>query len=305
MTDPASPDVAADDLRVLLAVARSGRLTTAAGLLRIDHTTVRRRLDRLEAALGVKLLERGAEGWELTAIGREVADRAAPIEDVLQRAVAAAAGASSEVRGTVRLVAPEAFAVAIATPALAELRRTSPGVAVELVTSTRPLSPRGAGFDLAVTVGPPAGPGMQSEALAAYALRLYAAPGYLASHPPVETVDDLLAHDLVFYVDALLTVRELDLAPLLGGMRVGFGSTSALAQVEATRRGAGIGLLHSFIAEGDAGLVPVLPAEVDFRLQFALSTRRESRGIAAVAAVREALIAQAHARRDELVPPVR
>ena len=82
-------------------------------------------------------------------------------------------------------------------------------------------------------------------------------------------------------------------------------TTSALAQVEATRRGAGIGLLHSFIAEGDPGLVPVLPAEVDFRLQFALSTRRESRGIAAVAAVREALIAQAHARRDELVPPTR
>ena len=303
MGDTSGAEVAADDLRVLLAVARSGRLTTAAGLLRIDHTTVRRRLDRLEAALGVKLLERGAEGWELTEIGREVADRAAPIEEVLERAVAAAAGASSVVRGTVRLVAPEAFAYAIATPALAHLRRRSPGVAVELVTSTRPLSPRGAGFDLAVTVGPPAGAGVRSEALAAYALRLYAAPDYLAAHPPISTVDDLLEHELVFYVDGLLTVRELDLAPLLGGMRVGFGSTSALAQVEATRRGAGIGLLHSFMAETDPQLVPVLPHEVDFRLQFALSTRRESRGLAAVAAVRDSLIAEVEDRRGELEPP--
>lgn len=301
---PPGPDVSADDLRVLLAVARSGRLTTAAGLLRVDHTTVRRRLDRLESALGAKLLERGAEGWELTDIGREVAGSAAPLEDAVERAVAAAAGGARELRGTVRLVAPEAFAIAFATPALARLRTASPGIAIELIPSTRPLSPRGAGYDLAVTVGPPAGSRMQSEPLAPYAVGLYAARDYLAAHPPIRSVADLAGHDLVFYVDALLTVRELDLAAQLPGMRVGFGSTSAVAQLEATRLGAGVGLLHGFLAEREPTLQRVLPREVDFRLEFSISTRRESRGVAAVAAVREALLDEVSARGDELVPPL-
>jgi DNA-binding transcriptional LysR family regulator len=300
---PSRPDVSADDLRALLAVARAGRMVSAAALLGVDHTTVRRRIDRLETALGARLLDRGADGWELTAIGREVAMRSAPLEEVVESAVEAASGGDHGIRGTVRVVAPEGFAVTFAAPALARLRTTSPELLVELVTSTRPLSLRGAGFDLAVTIGSAAGSRMSSEPLSEYAVRLYAARDYLDAHPPIRTVADLDGHFLVYYVDALLTVRELDLAPLLGGMRVGFGSTSAVAQLEATKRGAGIGLLHAFVAEREAALVPVLPREVDFRLQFAISVRQESRGLAAVAAVRDALLEEVRRRPDELVPP--
>jgi DNA-binding transcriptional LysR family regulator len=299
---PARPDVSADDLRALLAVARAGRMVGAAALLGVDHTTVRRRIDRLEAALGVRLLDRGADGWELTAIGREVAMRSAPLEEAVERAVEAAAGGELGIRGTVRVVAPEGFAVTFAAPALARLRATSPELQIELVTSTRPLSLRGAGFDLAVTIGSAAGSRMSSEPLSEYAVRLYASRDYLDAHPSIRSVADLDQHLLVYYVDALLTVRELDLAPLLGGMRVGFGSTSAVAQLEATRSGAGIGLLHAFVAEREPGLVPVLPREVDFRLQFAMSIRPESRGLAAVAAVRDALVAEVRSRRSELIP---
>jgi DNA-binding transcriptional LysR family regulator len=250
----------------------------------------------------VRLLDRGADGWELTAIGRDVAMRSAPLEEAVERAVEAATGGELGIRGTVRVVAPEGFAVTFAAPALARLRATSPDLAIELVTSTRPLSLRGAGFDLAVTIGSAAGSRMSSEPLSEYSVRLYASRDYLDAHPPIRSVADLDQHLLVYYVDALLTVRELDLAPLLGGMRVGFGSTSAVAQLEATRSGAGIGLLHAFVAERDRGLVPVLPREVDFRLQFSMSIRPESRGLAAVGAVRDALLAEVRNRRDELVP---
>ena len=187
-----------------------------------------------------------------------------------------------------RVVAPEGFGVAFATPALARVCVEHPDVSVELVTSTRPLSLRGAGYDLAVTVGAADGltPARPSP-WPPYSLRLYASRGYLDAHPPIRAVSDLHDHALVFYVDALLSVRELDLAPLLGGMRVSFGSTNVAAQLEATRRGAGIGLLHAFAAHSDPQLVPVLPAEVEFRLQFSLSMRPESRGSAAVEAVRD------------------
>ena len=302
-TGPDPHDVSADDLRYLLAVARAGRLVSAAALLGVDHTTVRRRLDRLEAALGARLLDRGADGWQLTAIGRDVAERAAPLEGIVEQVVAAASG-DDFVRGTVRVAAPEGFGSLFAAPALARVRVEHPGIALELVTSTRPLSLRGSGFDLAVTVGSPAGARVTAELLTEYALRLYAAPCYLAARPGIRTPTDLEGHDLVFYVDALLTVRELDLATLgLEGMRLSFGSTNVFAQLEATRAGARIGLLHAFMGEGAAGLERVLPRAVDVRLPFMLSQRPDSPAIDAVAIVRDALHREVAGRRDELLPP--
>ncbi|MDH6180354.1 DNA-binding transcriptional LysR family regulator [Microbacteriaceae bacterium SG_E_30_P1] len=294
--------VSTDDLRYLLAVARTGRLVSAATLLGVDHTTVRRRLDRLEAALGVRLLDRGADGWELTAIGRDVAARAAPLEHLVDDVLGAASGGPEALRGTVRLVAPEAFGTLFVVPALARVQAEHPGITVELVTSTRPLSLRGSGFDLAVTVGSATSSRLASETLAPYSVRLYAAREYVAKHPPITTLADLERHPLIFYVDALLTVRELDLAPVLGGMHVRFGSTNAFAQLAATREGAGIGLLHAFMADREPDLVPVLANEVDFRVQFSLSVRRDALTVDAVRLVRDALLEEVAARAHELVP---
>jgi len=300
---PDPHEVSADDLRYLLAVARVGRLVSAAALLGVDHTTVRRRLDRLEAALGARLLDRGADGWQLTAIGRDVVERAAPLEGLVEQVVAAASG-DGAVRGTVRVAAPEGFGSLFAAPALARVRVEHPGIALDLVTSTRPLSLRGSGFDLAVTVGASAGSRVTAELLTEYALRLYAAPSYLAARPVIRTAADLEGHDLVFYVDALLTVRELDLTTLaLEGMTLGFGSTNVFAQLEATRAGAGIGLLHAFMGEGAAGLEPVLPRVIDFRLPFMLSQRPDSPAVDAVAIARAALQREVAERQGELLPP--
>jgi DNA-binding transcriptional LysR family regulator len=301
MPDPRPIDVSADDLRYLLAVARAGRMVSAAALLAVDHTTVKRRIDRLEAALGVRLLDRGADGWELTAIGRDVAERAASLDQVVERVVAAASGGGdAAVRGTVRVVAPDGFGSLFVAPALARVQREHPGIVVELVTSTRPVSLRGSGHDIAITVGSSAASRLQSELLAPYSLRLYASKEYLAAHPPIATIADLENHSLVFYVDALLTVHELDLAPVLSGMRVGFGSTNVFAQLEATRAGAGVGLLHAFMGDRDPDLVRVLPKEVDFRLQFSLAVRRDSVGVDAVTVVRDAIRDEVRNRASEL-----
>lgn len=303
MTRGTPSEVSVDDIRFLLAVARTGRLVTAGSLLGVDHTTVRRRISRLEQSLGTRLLDRGADGWELTAIGREITSRAAGIEQIVEQVLAAASGGAGRALGTVRVVAPDAFGAAIAAPALTRVREEHPGITIELVTSTRPLSLRSSGFDLAVTIGGASSAHLPLEPLAEYALRLYASQSYLDAHPPIRSLTDLHAHPLVYYVDALLTVRDLDLVPVLGG-HVGFGSTNVFAQLEATRRGAGVGLLHAFMAETDPALVPVLPREVDIRLQYSLAGRRDNLMLEPVAIVREALHREVRERSHELVPPV-
>ncbi len=55
-----------DDLRVFLAVARTGGLSGAGKVLRVDPATVGRRVARLEAATGARLFTRGPQGYVLT-----------------------------------------------------------------------------------------------------------------------------------------------------------------------------------------------------------------------------------------------
>jgi hypothetical protein len=55
-----------NDLKSFLAIARSGRLTTAAARLGVDHSTLSRRLGALEHALKARLFDRSPSGYMLT-----------------------------------------------------------------------------------------------------------------------------------------------------------------------------------------------------------------------------------------------
>src|SRR5467141_2210387 len=69
-----------DNLKYFLALAETGSLSRASEKLRVDHSTVARRIDMLEHELGVRLVERLSLSWRLTAEGERVRDRARTIE---------------------------------------------------------------------------------------------------------------------------------------------------------------------------------------------------------------------------------
>src|SRR5690625_367971 len=94
-----SGDVVLDDLLLLLSLARTGRMVVTADALGIDHTTVRRRIRRLEKALGAVLVENTSNGWVLTSAGRDVTARAHSLEQVADNVRAAASGVSKAISG--------------------------------------------------------------------------------------------------------------------------------------------------------------------------------------------------------------
>ncbi|MER6363549.1 LysR family transcriptional regulator [Kitasatospora sp. NPDC001527] len=299
---PVGDRLRADDLRHLLAVARTGRLVTAADALGVDHTTVSRRIAALERSLGVRLIERGTEGWALTDAGKAVCESARAVEDALVRAVdAVSAQDAPSLHGTVRVSAPDGFGTVFATPALARVRRRHPRLQAELITATRELPLRPAGFDLALTIGGPPRGRLVTEHLTDYALGLYAADEYLARCGAPGTVAELREHPLVFYIESMLQVGDLDIERHLPGVTPAFASTNVFAQVEATRLGAGVGVLPAFLAER-AGLTRLLAEEVDIRLPITLAVRREAVTQPAVRAVRDALHQEVADRVAELLP---
>jgi DNA-binding transcriptional LysR family regulator len=299
---PADPrNLRADDLRYLLAVANTGRLVAAADALGVDHSTVSRRLKSLERTLGVRLIERGVDGWELTETGRTVADRARPIEDALERVTLALAGTHDDsLAGTFRIAAPDGFGATFVVPALSRLRRRHPELSVELLTATRQLSLHQSGFDLAIAVGRPVTTRLFTELLTDYTLGLYASQSYLAEHGTPATLEELKSHTLVFYVDSLLQVGDLDLDKYLPDVVARFTSTNIFAQLEAATVGAGIALVPKFMALREPTLRRLEVATVDVRLSYTLAARRDSANRPAVRAVRAALHDEIQTRRDEL-----
>ncbi|TFD57363.1 LysR family transcriptional regulator [Cryobacterium suzukii] len=281
-----------DDLLIFLAVARTGRFTTAADSLGLNHTTVSRRIAALEKVLDGRLLARAMGGWELTELG----ERARTAAEGVESAVSLLRGSDAEaqqISGVVRMSATDGFSAYIAAPAVAVLQRRHPLLRVEIVTVTRRALQHRSGLDIEVVVGEPQVHRAESILLGDYSLGMYASRRYLKAHGTPATIAELTEHPLVYFVDSMLQVDDLD-APrrLVPQMRESLSSTNVFVHVEGTRAGAGIGFLPCFMADQHADLVRLLPDDFQERLPYWMVLRTESLRLPAVAALVAALRAQ-------------
>lgn len=299
---PASPGrPSADDLLVLLAVGRSGRFVTAAEELGINHTTISRRIAALEQTLGGRVLTRVTGGWELTDLGRAALAAAEAVESAV-KSLAADAGGNRVLEGVVRVSATDGFSAYIAAPAAAEVQRRHPKISVEIVATTRRASQQRSGLDLEIVVGEPQVHRATATHLADYCLGLYGSREYLREHRAPATIDDLARYPLVYFIDSMLQVDDLDLASsFVPAMRESVTSTNVFVHVEATRASAGLGLLPCFMADRHADLVRVLADSVTVTLGYWLVARTETLRRPEVAAVVTAIRAMVADRRDTLL----
>ncbi|TNB76250.1 LysR family transcriptional regulator [Arthrobacter sp. BB-1] len=294
-------DTNPDDLLVLLAVSRSAKFTTAAQSLGLNHTTVSRRIAALEKSLGGRVLARAAGGWELTDLGAQAVRVAEQVEAAVGT-LGPAGKAPDPITGVVRMTATDGFSAYIAAPAVARLRRNHPGLSVEVVTMTRRALQQRSGLDIEVVVGEPQVHRAEAVRLGDYMLGMYASRAYLAEHGTPASVAELNGHPLVYFVDSMLQVDDLD-APrrLVPGMRDGLTSTNVFVHVEATRAGAGIGFLPCFMGDLHEDLVRLLPTEIAELLPYWMVLRPDSLRRPAVAAVVHALREQVAAHREKLL----
>jgi DNA-binding transcriptional LysR family regulator len=272
---PLPPALSADDLLVLLAVARSGRFTAAARVLGLNHTTIARRIAALEEELGGRVLTRAGAGWILTPLG----DRAVTAAESVERALEPLASPAGEhgLTGLIRLSATDGFSGYIASPAMAAVRRRHPGLALEIVTGTRQASQQRAGADLEVVVGRPQVRRAEALRLGEYVLGLYASRDYLRREGTPATPQDLAGAPLIYFIESMLQVDALDdVRRAVPAMVDAVASTNVYVHVDATRGGAGFGLLPAFLADRHDDLVRLFADRVEERLPYWLVARPEA-----------------------------
>ena len=252
-----------DDIRVFLAVARTGQLLAASRRLDMNHATVGRRLTALEKALRTKLVNRRPNGCDLTGAGEAFLVHAERMESEMVAAHSALGRQDEALTGTVRIGAPDGFGVWFLAPNLGTRLARHPGLRLQLVPVPRAFSLSRREADIAITVEQPTEGRLVSRKLTDYTLGLYAAPAYLAEHGTPMAAEDLHRPRLVGYVDDLIVSPQLDFThAVLRNWRSSFEISSAIGQTHAVRAGAGIGILHDFVARDDPRLVRILPQVV-------------------------------------------
>ncbi|WP_279481918.1 LysR family transcriptional regulator [Aureimonas sp. SK2] len=287
-----------DDVRVFLAVARAGQILSASRRLGLNHATVGRRLDALEAALGARLFERRPNGCALTGEGEAFLPAAERMEAEAQSARALVGETDLALSGTVRIGAPDGFGTAFLAPRLGPLMERHPGLTLQLVPVPRAFSLSRREADIAITVERPEQGRLVARRLVDYSLRAYASKAYLDLAGRPRDAGDLASHALIGYVDDLLYSPSLHYAAEFApGWQSRLEISSALGQMEAVAAGLGIGILHAFAAAGRTDLERVLP-DREIRREYWLVYHESARGLARVQAVARYIAELAEGERD-------
>jgi DNA-binding transcriptional LysR family regulator len=251
-----------NDLRYFLACARAGSLAGAGRLLKVDQSTVGRRLGALEEALGARLFERTPEGFTLTSTGARLLETAQAVEQSAIDLERRATGADARLEGVVRVATSETLAATFLVGQLAALHDAHPDIEVQLVTGTTSLNLLKREADIALRVGQkPTQQSLVVRRLGAIAWGVFATASYLERRP-LEAGGGVRfdGHDLVVLDDELAQIPPARwLAERSAGARVALRTNSILSAAAAVRGGWGLGTLPAFCRGGAPELVLAYP----------------------------------------------
>jgi DNA-binding transcriptional LysR family regulator len=246
-----------NDLRYFLACARAGSLAGAGRALKVDQTTVGRRLGALEEALGARLFERKPEGFTLTATGERLIETAQLVEQAAIDLERRATGADARLEGLVRVATSETLSATFLSGALVALHEAHPGIEVQLVTGTTSLNLLKREADIALRVGQkPTQQSLIVRRLGAIAWGVYGTRAYLERHPRAGAGARFDGDDLIVLDEELSQIPPARwVAERSGGARVALRTNSILTAAAAARGGWGLAALPTFCGGGEPELV--------------------------------------------------
>lgn len=188
-----------DALRGFVEVVDSGGFNRAAKRLGISKSVVSRRIARLEADLGARLLSRTTRGINPTEAGLEFKTRSERILAELGEAQEAVAQQGGEVVGRLRLSVPLSFGVRYVAPILAKLAERHTRLEMDVSYSDRMVDLIGERFDAAIRVGTLKDSSLVARRIAPVRSVLVASPEYLARNGRPRTPGDLASHKCLIY----------------------------------------------------------------------------------------------------------
>lgn len=239
-----------NDVRIFLAVVRSGSFGEAARTLGVSHPTVGRRIKALEDEAEQALFRRTRDGLVLTDAGDGVLALAESMENSALAMERRLAGNHERLEGILRISSAEWFAGYVLAPVLAELTRRHPAVVPEVIASYRLLDLSRREADVAFRLVPFSEPDIVQRRLTSIPYGLYGSADTAAALQADSASVGLIlmnttqSHfpDVAWLLDRFPSSRRV------------FTSTSRAVQAQMCLRGMGIAVLPRPLGDALSGL---------------------------------------------------
>lgn len=270
-------DLPWDDFRLVKAVAEARSLAGAAAILKINPSTVFRRLGEAEAQLGTKLFERHRTGYVLTPAGEEMAALADQFDEAASTFKLKLAGRAIQPSGELRVTTNDTMLAHLLAPIFAKFRKSCPDVRLDVVLSNQALnlSKRDADVAIRATDNPPEN--LVGRRVATIAWAIYARRGIDAEHRltlerAIEERDWISLGDSLGNAKAARFVRNQ-----VPAERIALKLNTVLGLTEAVEADIGVGPLPCFIADPRPDLVRLSEPDPEFSTGLWLLTHPELR----------------------------
>jgi DNA-binding transcriptional LysR family regulator len=188
-----------DAMAVFVRVAETGSLSAAARAVGVSLASVSRNVATLEAALGVRLINRTTRRLALTDSGRLFYQRAIRILDEVGELEQALSDRAAIPSGRLHIAAPSLLGRMHVSPLLPDFLARYPEVAVDLTLADHALDMIESGVDLALRIGSLANSTVLARRLGNIHLVVCAAPGYLERRGEPRVPDELVDHDCLVF----------------------------------------------------------------------------------------------------------
>ncbi len=284
-----------DDIKLFLALVRTGSVRAAAEKTGVSYSTVARRIAALEKRLGVRLFERRQEGYAITVAGEDMLAVAERVETELGGLALRIVGQDRRLAGTIRITLVDFLATHWLMPHFAQFAECYPDIDLELLISYKvlDLSKREADIALRCTKSPP--DDLIGKKLATVGTAAYASKSYLERH-------DLGARSTACWVGhgnggpypKWVKESAYPHLPARGNF------DSILLQFEATKAGMGIGMLPCLLGDSEPGLQRLQPGTVTLSHDLWLLTHQDVRTTARLRVCVDFLTETVEAHRDML-----
>jgi DNA-binding transcriptional LysR family regulator len=290
-----------DDVIFFLEVARARNLVRAGQKLKVDQTTVSRRVRELERSLNTTLFKRSKAGFSLTEAGLRLLQFAEGMENNANAIVETVVGSEkTDAAGAVRIAGMEGIGSMYLTACMAEFNRSYPSIQVELITDTRLLDMTRREADIFISFFKPKGRRLSVKKIGEFRIFLYASSSYLQLRSAPTNLKDLEEHGFIDFIDEHILIKENRwLSDIVRPRHVVFRSTSLISQYVAASRGLGIAMLPSYVATHNRDLRPILPSYFSVR-DIWLSAHEDLLHIGRIKAVMNFLEKRVAADRDYL-----
>jgi DNA-binding transcriptional LysR family regulator len=187
------------DVLSFVRVVETGSFSRGGERMGISKSILSRRVARLEAQLGARLLTRSARGAAPTDAGQAYYERASRILAELEAAQEVVAQAVTQVAGPIRLSAPLSFGTLHLAPALADFAAAHPRVELDIEFEDSVVDLVAGGFDLAVRMGALEDSALVARRIAPSRRIVVASPTYLERRGRPAHPRDLADHDILLY----------------------------------------------------------------------------------------------------------